>query len=139
MKKALLLTALVSVGAGAGLWGGAYWERNRDIPFNALLWQAGGPSQTIARDTAPFRHKMVRDLLAQHLHKGMSRAQVIRLLGEPGGEVLEERQIWYWLNQEYPAWGIGIDPKTIHNLVIELDASGNVQKINYQVFDRRRP
>jgi hypothetical protein len=138
MKKALLLTALVSVVAAGGFWGGVYWERNKDIPFNALLWRAGGPSQTIARDTDPFRHKMVRDLLAQHLHKGMSRAQVIRLLGEPESEVIEERQISYWLNQEYPSWGIGIDPKTTHNLVIELDAGGNVQKINHQVFDRKR-
>ena len=49
-KKAVLSTALVSVVAAVAFWAGASWERNREIPFNAVLWRAGGPSQTIARD-----------------------------------------------------------------------------------------
>ncbi len=130
------MIALVPVVAVLAFWGGAYWERNREIPFNAALWLAGGPSQTIARDVEPFRHKMVRDLLAKHLHNGMSRAEIIRLLGEPESKVDAEGQIWYWLNQEYSSTGIGIDPKTIHNLVIQFDASGNVDKVTHQIYGR---
>jgi hypothetical protein len=136
MKKVLLLIALVPLVDVSAFWGGAYWERNRDIPFNALLWRAGGASQTIARDVEPFRHKMVSDLLARHLHNGMSRAEVIRLLGEPESKVDAERQIWYWLNQEYASWGVGIDPKTIHNLVIQFDESGSVDKVTHQIYGR---
>jgi len=136
MKKALLLIALVSVVAVSAFWGGAYWERNRDIAFNAPLWRAGGASQTIARDIDPFRHKMVKDLLARHLYDGMSKGEVISLLGEPESEVREENRMLYWLNQEYASWGIGIDPKTIHNLVIKLDRNGNVEKVTHQIYER---
>jgi len=137
MKKVLLLIALVSVVAASAFQGGVYWERNRQIPFNALLWKMGGPAQTIAQDVEPFRHKMVSDLLAKHLHNGMSRAEVIRLLGEPEESAVgQERQIWYWLNQEYAAWGIGIDPKTIHNLIIQFDGGGNIDNITYRVWER---
>jgi hypothetical protein len=135
MKKSPLLVALVSVLAVFGFWGGAYWERNREIAFTALLWRAGGPSQTIAQDMDPFRHKMVRDLLARHLHNGMSRAQVISILGEPESEIRQENEIWYWLTQEY---GWGIDPKTVQNLVVKFDPNGNVEKVTHQVSRRNR-
>ena len=136
MKRSLLFVALMMVVAFSGFWSGAYWERNREIPFNAVLWRVGGPSQTIARDVDPFRHKMVGDLLAKHVHNGMSRAQVVQLLGEPENQVDAQREIWYWLNQEYSSWAVGIDPKTTHNLVVQFDPSGKVEKVSQQLYAR---
>jgi len=112
-----------------GFWGGAYWERNRSIPFNRVLWRAGTINQTIGGDVDPFRHKMVKDLLATFLHEGMTRDQVIALLGEPDSQNEEENEISYWLSQEY-AWGI--DPISIQHLVIRFNSNGYVEKLTHQ-------
>jgi hypothetical protein len=135
MKRSLISIVVVAAVAFAAFWAGAYWERNREMPFSATLWRFGGPSQTIARNVDPFRHKMVGDLLAKYLRNGMSKAQVIQLLGEPDNQVEPERQFWYWLNEEFPL-GIGIDPKATRNLIVQFDVNGNVETVSHALYRR---
>ena len=75
-KKAVLSTALVSVVAAVAFWAGASWERNREIPFNAVLWRTAGEltSQLIdlidagaGNEDIQAGAEALRDVLAEHI------------------------------------------------------------------------
>jgi hypothetical protein len=63
---------------------------------------------------------MIRDLSRHYLKKGMERAEVIAILGEPRG-LYGSKTMDYWLG--YPRWWVTMD----HDILeITLDDAGKV-------------
>lgn len=86
----LLLEATLLFGA---------WTRTSQ-PFESELWKAGGPTQ-VEDPYYTARDLMVDDLLDRELLIGLSRHEVLDLLGEPGlrSEGLADDETWeYWIS-----------------------------------------
>jgi len=66
MKKYLILLLLIS---SCGI---------QDKPFDSKTWQA-----IDGNNFSELREPMINDLMKNHLHKGMSYNEVIKLLGHP--------------------------------------------------------
>lgn len=94
LVAALVLLAVV----GAGVWffcEDAIRERLSRQRFDAVAWQAGQSR------TDGVRVRMVDDLLRRHSFQGMTREQVIGLLGEPDKTgYFKDWDLVYWLGPE---------------------------------------
>lgn len=75
LYAALLLAPMMSI-AGCLIWLDRSDPFNQR-PFDAQVWRSA------PYDRNSPRGKMTRDLIRHHLRSGMSRAEVVRLLGEP--------------------------------------------------------
>lgn len=107
---AALLLALV---------GGSLWWRSRGARFDAALWR--DPRRAYSEED-PVRLRMVDDLLRRHPLRGMTRAQVVALLGEPRPtRYFREYDLVYWLGPER-GW-LSMDSEW---LVVRLDSRGRV-------------
>jgi len=69
-----------------------------------------------------FREKMVDDLIQSDTLIGLSKVQVVELLGKPKSE--SEMELMYLIREKY---GTNIDPDYISNLLIKIDESGKVR------------
>jgi hypothetical protein len=86
-------------------------------PFESAVWKAEKPTGGIQHTE---RRCMIRDLSRRHLKRGMTRAEVVALLGEPRG-LHGARTMDYWLG--YPRWWVTLD----HDILeIHLDDAGKV-------------
>ena len=74
-RSVVELTVLVMV--VIGVWSG--YQYSLRLPFDAEQWQAAGQ----AVETWPLRQRMLPDLFHRHRLVGMTRAEVIALLGRP--------------------------------------------------------
>lgn len=86
-RQRFIIACLIIVGAPVVLLGGLWWLWNSprfagwgDLPFDSGQWKA-------AKSWEPdnVRGKIVRSLLRHHRLTGMTRAEVIQLLGRPDG------------------------------------------------------
>ncbi len=93
-----------------------------DQPFNSELWKKKGLDWQITE----FREVMVSDLLNSDTLTGLSKSELIQLLGEP--ELVERNKFIYLVREKYD-WDI--DPTYIKNLVIEIDSLEGV--VDYQI------
>ena len=81
-KTALQLFLLLAIPCGA------VYLRLRDLPFNSSQWKT---KQTVSMILPSTRQRMCNDLIENDKLKGLSKDQVISLLGKPdGGESPEE-------------------------------------------------
>lgn len=91
-----------------------------DRTFNVELWR--NQDDTAQRSMWPPRLCMVDDLLRKHDFKGMSREQVVALIGEPDKtEYFKDWDMVYWLGPERGF--IRIDSEW---LVLKLDSKDKV-------------
>jgi hypothetical protein len=80
---------------------------------------------TLSRGVLAVRGCMVSDLLDKHVLQGMSRADVVALIGEPDPkDVFPEYDLVYWLGPERGL--IGTDSEY---LVIKLDRASRVTSV----------
>ena len=87
------------------------WSTLRDYfnqqVFDPAIWQANAPFNV---DEPPKRQMMVRDLLKNHLHLGISRQEVEILLGEPvAGKKVDGVDYIYLLGPERGFSGIDFE------------------------------
>ena len=87
------------------------WPTLRDYfnqqAFNPAIWQANAPFSV---DEPPKRQMMVRDLLKNHLHLGISRQEVEILLGKPvAGKKVDGVDYIYLLGPERGFSGIDFE------------------------------
>lgn len=75
----LALTALVILSVAAGF----YVARNANIPFDSETWKSLADERLWPEEVEETRLRMLNDLLAHHLHVGMSYSEVEGLLGPP--------------------------------------------------------
>lgn len=111
---------LIIIGLSAGLY---LWVRHSavlvgwgSLPFDSGRWKAVDP-----RDWDSVRGKMVRSLVRDHRLKGMTRSQVIQLLGHPDGSSRATKFIY--ILGAYSGFGIDYDV-----LELEFDAAGRARK-----------
>ena len=127
MSSAIVVaTALIG---GYALWG-AYRSARGELPesrcdgherFDRARWM----DTTLARGMLAIRGCMVDDLLERHQLEGMSRAEVIRLIGPPDtSDLFPEFDLVYWLGPERGL--IGIDSEF---LVVKLDTAKRVTSV----------
>jgi outer membrane protein assembly factor BamE (lipoprotein component of BamABCDE complex) len=90
--------------------------------FNSEEWKKKG----IDWRMTDVREKMVDDLIQSDTLQGMSKEQVIELLGHPESE--NEDELEYLIREKY---GTDIDPEYISSLIIEFDDDGQVR--NYKI------
>jgi len=118
-KRALLIVGLIVVFGGIAGWfffGDTIQEHLRRRSFDPVAWQG---SKTITND---IRIRMVDDLLRRHSFRGMTREQVIAIVGEPDKtEYFKEWDLVYWLGPERGF--ISIDSEW---LVFRLDSQKKV-------------
>ncbi len=107
---------------------GIYYERNKDVPFNAHLWKLGNSVQTRGFAIEPYRHQMVADLLKKHRLYMKHRNEIVALLGEEGEMENGGDTLRYWLNESYFCITC-VDPTSIDYLVIDFRSSGYPEKI----------
>lgn len=85
---------------------------NKEIEFDKLKWNQKTDGFYL------YREKMVKNLMSNHLHKGMSYNKVQNLLGLPENySDLEENTIAYRIMEDY---GWNIDPVETKTLRIEF-------------------
>jgi len=115
---AAVLVVLAVVGAGVWFFfGDSIRERLSRQRFDAVAWKADDRSFTNA-----VRIQMVDDLLRRHSFRGMTREQVVAIVGEPDKtEYFKERDLVYWLGPERGF--ISIDSEW---LVFRLDSQKKV-------------
>lgn len=94
------------------------WFRLSQRTFDAIAWKQARSSDVSQR------LRMAENLLARYELRGMSRAQVIELLGKPDGE--DDSILVYLLGPE--RYGFGVDSEW---LSLRLDSRGRVT--DYQV------
>ncbi len=124
-RKALVVVALVVVAAAlvyvapivVGLCQWVYWGTTvyYEQPFDRELWLSYDKSSD-----PRIRAHMYDDLRKNHLKIGMSRKEVLKLLGKPA---LDHSGILYY---DLGPDAIGIDTD---RLVIELDESGRIKRV----------
>lgn len=129
IRVALLTTLAAVVIAAGALW--LAWRSARDqLPESrcdgrATFVQSQWMDTTLALGRTAVRGCMVDDLLDRYPLRGMTRAQVVALIGEPTEkEVFQEYDMVYWLGPERGL--IGTDSEF---LVIRLDANGRVSLV----------
>lgn len=85
--------------------------------FDAELWQA----QRGSNERRNPRAGMVGDLLREHLRVGMSRAEVLRLLGEPD-----------YRDRLSDVYELGVSPVGVDDeyLVVDYDDTGRVKHLS---------
>jgi hypothetical protein len=92
---------------------------------HATFVQSQWMDTTLSRSKLAVRGCMVDDLLEQHELRGMTRAQVVALIGEPDKvRDLPEYDMVYWLGPERGL--IGTDSEY---LVMKLDKSSRVTSV----------
>ena len=110
-RRRILLSLCVAVALFGGWVAWLRYQDARSRIFDAAVWRE-------ARGTAYVRGRMVPDLVARHRLEGMTRAQVVALLGPPG----QQREGTFVYNLGYPDDDLfPIDP---YLLTIEFDARG---------------
>ncbi|HXG66774.1 MAG TPA: hypothetical protein VNO70_16855 [Blastocatellia bacterium] len=73
------------------------YERPSPMTFDSTAWQQKYRQES----DGPMRIRMVDDLLNRHDFRGMSRSEVVSLLGEPDkAEIFPEWDMVYWLGPE---------------------------------------
>ena len=109
MNRTLLILGLAATSCVVGTLGTAGWffygdtiqEYLRRRPFDAAAWKG---EKTFTNDV---RIRMVDDLLRRHSFRGMTREQVIAILGEPDKtEYFNDWDMVYWLGPERGFMGI---------------------------------
>lgn len=101
-------------------------DRLHRQPFDAQAWR-GAVSAESANSAWPLRLRMVDDLLERHPLQGMTRQQVVALLGEPGRTgSFRDWDMVYWLGPERGF--IRIDSEW---LLLRLDAGEKV--VEYRI------
>lgn len=81
-----------------------------------------------------YRESMVKDLMNNHLKKGMTYNEVIALIGKPENiGNLEVNTIGYILMENY---GWDIDPVETKTLMIELSKDSLVQKFEVEHWEK---
>lgn len=111
MKLPLILVALTAVAAAAAV----FSTKQRTTRFSAEAWKA--PSK--GSDT---RALMVDDLLRNHLKAGMSKDEVVSLLGLPSQP--GERAFWYGIGAYHNrGWPV----PSADELVVMFDEHGRVK------------
>jgi len=106
----------------------AYWwfpyAGNASMRFDSAAWKA-----SLSRDdddANPIRLQMVDSLLAQHHLQGMSREQVVALLGKPPeAQYFKDSDFVYWLGPERAAFRIDSEW-----LTIRFDKTNHVREAN---------
>lgn len=124
-SKRLLLFAVLFAGVvvlavvGTGVWfffGDSIRERKNRQRFDSAAWQSGQSR------TNPVRIRMVDDLMRRHSFLGMTRDQVIAIVGEPDKtEYFRDWDLVYWLGPEHGF--ISVDSEW---LVFRLDGQKKV-------------
>ena len=97
---------------------GTSCSSRHDIGFDSEQWKKWEETET----TACVRWDMRKDLVKQHKLIGLSREQIIDLLGEPDSRYQSENEIRYYLGMAR----VGIDTGTLiltlkNNIVIEYE------------------
>ncbi len=116
LKSLLLVTALLAVATAT--WAAVVGYRDRSDPFDRMRFSAALWSQRAGRGWAP----MARDVVRHHLPAGLSRRQVVTLLGKPS--VITPDSYEYYLGN----WsGYGYHDAF---LCIQFDARERVMKAN---------
>jgi hypothetical protein len=110
--KRALWGALVLVALAAASVGAIRYFDGRSRVFDAVAWR--GPARG-----GYARGRMVPDLVARHRLTGMTRAELVALLGQPQQIFADGRELVY--NLGVPESGLAIDPDL---LIITLDARG---------------
>ncbi len=102
-RKSSLLFSFIAAGlvvVGVGVWlffGDSIRERLSRQRFDPVAWKTDDRSYTNA-----VRIRMVDDLLQRHSFRGMTREQVVALVGEPDKtEYFKEWDLVYWLGPEH--------------------------------------
>jgi hypothetical protein len=104
--------------------GDTVYERS----FDSRRWLAQGWQATATKESNfhTIRQEMVDDLLARHLHAGLSQDEVLRILGpsEPDPYFKSpDPEAWiYWLGAER---GVGVDSEW---LFVSFDGQGNLRR-----------
>lgn len=114
----LLLCLLIGLAGTACDWVGV----DRKRPFEAAAWK----SARVVDDDTP-RCAMIEDLLKNHLRAGMTRAEVVKLLG-PATEMPKGRG---WATKgTFLVYGLGRCPGSIDidELRVSFDESGALEK-----------
>lgn len=118
----IALFMIYSLWAGMRLWGWpSPWGPFAGKSFNREIWFAAAGDETPLNPRTP----MVRDVMINHLSAGMSREDVINILGQPDYSV-ESVRLRYRVGM---ASGFGIDDDTLD---IHFSQSGKVTE--YKLF-----
>lgn len=130
-SKPLKITLIFVALAMAGVLGFLAYEMHEealligpDMPFDAQLWKAVEPFD---KNTA--RMRMENDLLRKHRLIGMTRHDVIVLLGPPYPDYAPEGTIVYWLGPGRGPFGFGID-STFLQVQLKADKVVDVREIS---------
>lgn len=86
-RSALLASLGILMGAATGC-----SEELAAMPFDARTWSSAGVGDTLTFTT---RGRMTDDLVERVLQVGMTRADVMTLLGEPDQPATEEELVYY--------------------------------------------
>jgi hypothetical protein len=98
---ALVICAVIITATGLLFFGVDIQERLNRRNFDPIEWQS---QESFTND---IRIKMVDDLLRRHTFKGMTRKQVVSIIGEPDKtEYFKEWDLVYWLGPERGFFGI---------------------------------
>lgn len=95
---------------------------NNDQPFDSEIWKHKGLDWYMT----DFREVMVSDLINSDTLTGLSKTELIQLLGEP--ELKANNKFSYLVREKYER---DIDPVYIKRLVILFDSTESV--VNYQI------
>jgi len=127
LKAAIVIIFTISI-IVSGVLGLELWA-NRDIPFDSKSWQRGNIAQTTGSGIEPFRHRMVNDLLEQHLRIGMTKNEILLLLGDPwpGNDISWKDEWRYWLNDYF---GFDVFPVCAEALILNFSQEGKISNIS---------
>lgn len=98
-----------------------------EIKFNKTDWSKRSDGFYLNRD------KMINDLILNHKIIGLSKIELLELLGEPENySYAEPNSIYYNIVTDY---GFDIDPVYIKNLKIEFNQSEQV--LSYEIEEKK--
>jgi hypothetical protein len=100
---------------------GAMWsDYSQRIPFEKETWIAAGVTHA-----EPYRTRMVDDLLDRTDFRGMTREQVVAVIGEPSDtEYFSDWDMVYYLGPERGLFSVDSEW-----LTLRLDAQGKVSEV----------
>jgi hypothetical protein len=107
-----LLVLLVAAVIGVGWW----WHSTHQ--FDSSRWKAA--REPLCKNE---RGKMLGDVRAHHLHRGMRQSEVVRLLGNPsykGNQNVRGRGVWWsWIAGEDLIDCATLDVRFVHGRLVE--------------------
>ncbi len=100
----------------------------RKLEFDRSNWN------TIVDGIYKYREQMVDDLIQNHLKKGMSRRELIELIGDPENiQMMENNTIGYIIMEDYSR---DIDPVETKTLIIQFTNDSLISDYEIQHWKR---